>query len=215
MVDYGQLHFNYLYEDGPEAKFSEEQLRLDPWLSCKRNMVKDINIAREIDSADRLVDLLADDHRIITNGVNNKCIFVNHGLTPILEGQIFRVGSYVDVDEQNARWTWDLKYRNQFIAFPIIVDKLAGLKEFVSRHVSVLDCAELMQMLRICAIMIDCNYVDLRGGGGFFIRGLRLVDGVCICGKNGDMRCGRCKKSYCSKECQRADWPNHKSSCKA
>jgi hypothetical protein len=37
---------------------------------------------------------------------------------------------------------------------------------------------------------------------------------ACICGKNGDKKCGKCKrKMYCSKECQLEDWPNHKKTC--
>lgn len=38
---------------------------------------------------------------------------------------------------------------------------------------------------------------------------------LCICGKPGDKRCGRCKmKSYCSRECQSADYSKHKEWCK-
>src|SRR4051812_30407948 len=37
----------------------------------------------------------------------------------------------------------------------------------------------------------------------------------CRCGKPGDKRCGRCKAiGYCSKECQVADFLNHKKICK-
>ncbi|KAK6995821.1 MYND-type domain-containing protein [Favolaschia claudopus] len=39
---------------------------------------------------------------------------------------------------------------------------------------------------------------------------------VCICGKPAINRCSACKlASYCSKECQRADWKLHKTQCKA
>lgn len=36
------------------------------------------------------------------------------------------------------------------------------------------------------------------------------------CGKEGSMACSRCKRvRYCSKECQRADWRDHKKACNA
>ena len=35
------------------------------------------------------------------------------------------------------------------------------------------------------------------------------------CHNDGDLRCSRCKKvNYCSKECQRSDWKQHKKQCK-
>lgn len=209
-VDLGQLQFAHLYEGGPEAKFSDEQLRFDPWLSCRRNMLKDYQVTDEIDKADELARLLSDDHRIITNEVNNKCVFVNGDMTPVLDGQIFRVGTYSEIDDHKAQWTWELKHRAQFTAFGGLVE----LKKFAQQDSSVLDCAELMQLLRICAITIDCNYVDLRGGVGYFIRNLHLSSGLCICGKIGGMQCSKCKKNYCSKTCQRLDWPKHKNDCK-
>ncbi|KAJ7861968.1 hypothetical protein B0H14DRAFT_517125 [Mycena olivaceomarginata] len=40
--------------------------------------------------------------------------------------------------------------------------------------------------------------------------------GPCICKKTVVNRCSACKLvSYCSKECQRLDWKNHKTQCKA
>lgn len=37
---------------------------------------------------------------------------------------------------------------------------------------------------------------------------------ACVCGKNSTLRCGRCKiVPYCSRECQRADWDEHKKLC--
>jgi MYND finger len=40
-------------------------------------------------------------------------------------------------------------------------------------------------------------------------------EGKCpVCGKEGTKRCGQCMKiSYCSRECQRKDWKNHKKNC--
>ncbi|KAI0761367.1 hypothetical protein BD413DRAFT_607160 [Trametes elegans] len=40
--------------------------------------------------------------------------------------------------------------------------------------------------------------------------------GCAICGKNGARRCSQCLTvSYCSAECQRADWPAHKKACRS
>ena len=37
-----------------------------------------------------------------------------------------------------------------------------------------------------------------------------------VCGKSALLTCSRCKKqAYCSKECQRSDWKQHKKTCKA
>ncbi|CAH1257949.1 TDRD1 [Branchiostoma lanceolatum] len=36
-----------------------------------------------------------------------------------------------------------------------------------------------------------------------------------LCGQHGKSRCGRCKKPYCSKECQKKHWPEHRSHCRA
>ncbi|KAK7050673.1 MYND-type domain-containing protein [Favolaschia claudopus] len=42
------------------------------------------------------------------------------------------------------------------------------------------------------------------------------LEDSCICGKPAINRCSACKlSSYCSKECQRADWKSHKPRCKA
>ncbi|KAI0275591.1 hypothetical protein BGY98DRAFT_991871 [Russula aff. rugulosa BPL654] len=35
------------------------------------------------------------------------------------------------------------------------------------------------------------------------------------CGNAGELCCSVCKSQYCSTECQRADWPEHKLECKA
>jgi len=36
----------------------------------------------------------------------------------------------------------------------------------------------------------------------------------CVCGKKADNLCSRCKiKKYCSVDCQRSDWNDHKKSC--
>ncbi|XP_019626480.1 PREDICTED: tudor domain-containing protein 1-like [Branchiostoma belcheri] len=35
-----------------------------------------------------------------------------------------------------------------------------------------------------------------------------------LCGQQGKSRCGRCKKPYCGKECQRKHWPEHKNHCR-
>jgi len=39
----------------------------------------------------------------------------------------------------------------------------------------------------------------------------------CVCGKTGPLKsCGRCRvQHYCSAECQKSDWPKHKTNCKA
>ncbi|PCH36759.1 hypothetical protein WOLCODRAFT_140570 [Wolfiporia cocos MD-104 SS10] len=40
--------------------------------------------------------------------------------------------------------------------------------------------------------------------------------GCAVCGKKSDNRCARCKSvSYCGDECQRADWSDHKQSCRS
>jgi hypothetical protein len=47
--------------------------------------------------------------------------------------------------------------------------------------------------------------------------GETLCDGCCFCRKMGgiSMKCSRCKSaSYCSKECQKGDWKQHKAVCK-
>ncbi|KAG8996078.1 hypothetical protein FRB93_000929 [Tulasnella sp. JGI-2019a] len=44
---------------------------------------------------------------------------------------------------------------------------------------------------------------------------LNINDGCVVCGKPGDKRCASCVAIYyCSRECQRADWSDHKSTCK-
>ncbi|KAI8996668.1 hypothetical protein BD414DRAFT_434731 [Trametes punicea] len=40
--------------------------------------------------------------------------------------------------------------------------------------------------------------------------------GCATCGEHAGRRCGQCQSvSYCSPECQRADWPSHKPTCQA
>jgi len=35
-----------------------------------------------------------------------------------------------------------------------------------------------------------------------------------VCGKPNSMKCSKCKAAaYCSVECQRTDWPSHKTKC--
>eukprot|EP00051_Salpingoeca_urceolata_P001634 m.42647 g.42647 ORF g.42647 m.42647 type:complete len:517 (-) comp11562_c0_seq1:351-1901(-) len=42
------------------------------------------------------------------------------------------------------------------------------------------------------------------------------VRAVCVCGKDGEFDCSRCnKQTYCSSECQRAHWKEHREACKA
>jgi hypothetical protein len=162
-----------------------------------------------MEAIERLARILPDDHRVVTNGVDNRCTFVNTNLDPILEGLIFRVGTYVELDEKNAGWTWEMKYREPFA----LSCGTADFTEFCERDTTRVDCAKLLDWLRICALIIDCNYVDLRGGVGYFIRGLKLCDGVCVCGKRGNAKCSRCKKNYCSRACQVGDWKYHKADC--
>lgn len=57
--------------------------------------------------------------------------------------------------------------------------------------------------------------------GGFdkiteMMRGTEVKEGCYKCGKGGNlMRCARCKSaSYCSANCQKADWSSHKIECK-
>jgi len=42
-----------------------------------------------------------------------------------------------------------------------------------------------------------------------------MSEGQCICGSVTKKHCGKCKsKHYCSRECQKNDWINHKNDCK-
>lgn len=43
-----------------------------------------------------------------------------------------------------------------------------------------------------------------------------IAKGLCVCGKVTKSRCGICKTmKYCSKDCQRIHWPDHKGRCSA
>jgi hypothetical protein len=202
--------FKELYEKGSPCEITAQQLLTDPFLSCCRNFLAHPEVVVEIEAVEQLARSLPDDHRVITYRDSNKCTFVDSKMSPILEGQIFRVGTYKELDDRNASWTWEMKFREPF-------ELIGGTKDFIKfckNTTTIEDCAKLMDWLRICAIIIDCNYVDLRDDVGYFIRGLRLCTGLCPCGKNGNFRCRKCKKNYCSKECQVADWPTHKHVCR-
>ncbi|KAK0227070.1 hypothetical protein EDD85DRAFT_157649 [Armillaria nabsnona] len=41
-----------------------------------------------------------------------------------------------------------------------------------------------------------------------------LLSSCVVCNSHIGTGCGKCKTRYCSKECQRADWPEHKPICK-
>jgi hypothetical protein len=131
----------------------------------------------------------------------------------ILEGDVFRVGLFEDISDTHVRWTWEMKYRKQFLYSAKLLKTLYGLKFFVNDETTKLRSSECLQFLRICAIIVDCSYVVFCDGVGYFVRNLRLSDGICPCGKIGNLRCGRCKKNYCSVACQREDWKEHKFFC--
>jgi hypothetical protein len=39
---------------------------------------------------------------------------------------------------------------------------------------------------------------------------------ICVCGKPAEFDCSRCgRQGYCSSECQRTDWKDHRENCKA
>ncbi len=42
-----------------------------------------------------------------------------------------------------------------------------------------------------------------------------LIEKKCAqCGKPSELRCGRCQTNYCSRDCQKTDWPTHSQKCK-
>jgi len=43
---------------------------------------------------------------------------------------------------------------------------------------------------------------------------MQIYSKRCCCGKISGKHCKRCSTSYCSVECQRADWPKHKEKCR-
>lgn len=45
---------------------------------------------------------------------------------------------------------------------------------------------------------------------------LNADTGCALCGRRTSSRCSQCQSvSYCGKECQRADWPSHKHTCRS
>jgi hypothetical protein len=77
--------FAELYENGPKCEVTPEQMMSDPWLSCTKNFMKRPEVIVEMEAIERLARILPDDHRVVTNGVDNRCTFVNTNLDPMLK----------------------------------------------------------------------------------------------------------------------------------
>ncbi len=206
-MDAYNRHYENLYGRGNgEEKIDPD----DPFLSCAVNMF-DCDLMAKIKETDELIKILPADHIGILR--RDKYIFVDSSGNNILEGRAFKVGELELQKNDYILWTWTLEFRKQFLVSKQILKSLPNLRSFVTDNSTRIKSMQHMQYLRLCAMMINCNYVVLTDTEGYFIRDLKLCDGVCYCGKIGGLRCGRCKKVYCSLTCQRSDWKEHKFFC--
>ncbi len=64
------------------------------------------------------------------------------------------------------------------------------------------------------AILATCfTHVTLHGME--LIQPQTLIEKKCAqCGRPSELRCGRCQTNYCSRDCQKTDWPTHSEKCK-
>lgn len=209
-----QIHYDNLYgRGGREEKIDEYDLLHDPFLSCSMNMFESCDFMEKIKETDELIRKLPSNHLIIFRG--RKCIFADSTGYNILEGSTFNVGNMTESEDgKYCIFTWTMEFRKQFLVSAQILKSLPNLRSFVTDTSTRLKSINCMQYLRICAMMINCNYVIFTNDGEcMFIRGLGLCDGVCCCGKVGGLRCSGCKKTYCSSACQKSDWKEHKFFC--
>lgn len=208
-MDIYNHHYEALYGRGKgEEKVNDPD---DPFLSCVINMFEGCDLMAKIKETDELIRMLPKDNIMIMRG--KQCIFADPSGYNILEGRAFKVGEMELVKNDYCIWTWTLEFRKQFLVSKQILKSLPNLRSFVTDSTTRIKSMQHMQYLRLCAMMINCNYVVLTGNEGYFIRDLKLCDGVCCCGKIGGLQCVKCKKAYCSSNCQRSDWKEHKFFC--